>query len=92
MRLWSLKRAKFNLTLLARLKAQKYTFSAQISRILDFSAGEPKKSLTFTMRSYDPKHTPPMISSHSHYFRAALNAPKRANMKIIKIKNPRDFA
>ena len=27
---------KFNLTLLARLKAQKYTFSAQISRILDF--------------------------------------------------------
>eukprot|EP00493_Phyllostaurus_siculus_P016276 UN16523 len=37
------------------------------------------------MRSYDPKHTPPMISSHSHYFRA-LNAPKRANMKILKIK------
>ena len=29
--------------------------------------------------------------SHFHYF-TALNAPKRANMKIVKIKNPRDFA
>ena len=73
---------KCNLTLLARLKAQKYTFSAQISRILDFQnlklarlkPVNKNKALTFTMRSYDPKHTPPMISSHSHYFRA-LNAP-----------------
>ena len=32
-----------------------------------------------------------MISSHSDCFRA-LNAQKRANMKILKIKNPRDFA
>ena len=89
---------KYNLTLLARLKAQKYTFSAQISRILDFQnlklarlkPVNKNKALTFTMRSYDPTHTPPMISSHSHYFRA-LNAPKRANMKILKIKNQRDF-
>ena len=88
---------KFNLTLLARLKAQKYTFSAQISRILDFQnlklarlkPVNKNKALTFTMRSYDPKYTPPMILSHSHYF-TALNAPKRANMKILKIKNPRD--
>ena len=73
---------KFNLTLLARLKAQKYTFSAQISRILDFQnlklarlkPVNKNKDLIFTMRSYDPKHTPPMISSHSDCFRA-LNAP-----------------
>mgnify|MGYP007018299598 CR=1 FL=1 len=76
---------KFNLTLLARLKAQKYTFSAQISRILDFQnlklarlkPVNKNKALNFTMRS--------------SIFRA-LNAPKRANMKISKIKNLRDFA
>ena len=81
---------KFNLTLLARLKAQKYTFSAQISRILDFQnlklarlkPVNKNKALTFTMRSYDPKHTPPMISSHSHYFRA-LNAPFSPTTNLI---------
>ena len=90
---------KSNLALLARLKAQKYTFSAKISRILDFQNSKlarlkpvnKNKVLTCTIRSYDPKHASPMISSHSDCFRA-LNAPKRANFKSSKIKNPLDFA
>ena len=73
---------KSNLALLARLKAQKYTFSAKISRILDFQNSKlarlkpvnKNKVLTCTIRSYDPKHASPMISSHSDCFRA-LNAP-----------------
>ena len=90
---------KSNLALVARLKAQKYTFSAKISRILDFQNSKlarlkpvnKNKALTCTIRSYDPKHASPMISSHSDCFRA-LNAPKRANFKSSKIKNPLDFA
>ena len=81
---------KFNLTLLARLKAQKYTFSAQISRILDFQnlklarlkPVNKNKALICTMCSYDPKHASPMISSHSDCCRP-LNAPFFATTNFI---------
>ena len=62
-----------NLTLLTRLKAQKYTFSAKISRILEFQIWKlaslnlvkNNKVLTRTIRSYDPKNVSLMISSYS---------------------------
>ena len=73
---------KSNPTLLARLKAQNLIFSAKISRLFDFQISKlarlktvtKNKALTCAMRAYDPKQTSPMISSHSHEFRA-LNAP-----------------
>ena len=73
---------KLNLTLLARLKAHNLIFSAKISRLFDFQMSKlarlktvtKNKALTCAMRAYDPKQTSPMISSHSHEFRA-LNAP-----------------
>ena len=73
---------KLNLTLLARLKAHNLIFSAKISRLFDFQISKlarlktvtKNKALTCAMRAYDPKQTSPMISSHSHEFRA-LNAP-----------------
>ena len=72
---------KFNLTFLARLRAQTFIFWAKISRLFHFQILKLARLKTVTkttiptstMPSYDPKQASPMISTHSDHFRP-LNA------------------